>query len=275
MIVDAHCHTFVTSMRIPAFPVDRLLAAMDGAGVERAVLLQGPYYGDCNDYLSFVSREHPDRLVCMAYLDPWSEPRPEALPAGAFRGVKLECSVPTGLLGMHPDARLDDPALEWLWAALDRARLVLTLDLGGPGTASYQTEAVRGIAVAHPGLTIVIAHLGQPSPAALRDSGLRGQWEAQLSLGLLPNVWFDTAALPSYYRREPYPWPGAADVLKRASERIGAGKLLWGTDIPGLLQYGEYARLREHVERALAALPGPQRERVFGGNARRIYFEDR
>ena len=280
MIIDAHCHTFVTSMRIPAFPVDRLLADMDGAGVDRAVLLQGPYYGDCNDYLSFVCREHPDRLTCMAYLDPWAEPRPSELPAslsagipdGGFRGVKLECSVPTGLLGMHPNARLNDPALEWLWSGLEQARRVLTLDLGGTGTASYQTDAVRGIAVGHPDLTIVIAHLGQPSPSVIRDSTLRGQWEAQISLGLLPNVWFDTAALPAYYRREPFPWPGAAEALKRAAELIGAGKLLWGTDIPGLLQYAEYARLREHVERAFAAFPGSQRDLVFGGNARRIYF---
>ena len=276
MIVDAHCHTFVTSMRIPAFPVDRLLAAMDGAGVDRAVLLQGPYYGDCNDYVSFVGREHADRLACMAYLDPWAEPRPAALPPplpnGVFRGVKLECSVPTGLLGIHPNARLDDPALAWLWPTLQQAGLVLTLDLGGPGTASYQTEAVRGIAASHPALTMVVAHLGQPSPAVFRDSALRASWEGQLSLGLLPNVWFDTAALPAYYRREPFPWPGAAEALHRAADLIGARKLLWGTDIPGLLQYGEYARLREHVERAFASFPSHERDLVFGGNASRIYF---
>ncbi len=249
---------------------------MDGAGVDRAVLLQGPYYGDCNSYVASVCQTHGHRLVGMAYLDPWSEGArqrfDELAGTGSFRGVKLECSVPTGLLAVHPKARLDEPGLRWLWVGLEERRLVLTLDLGGPGTASYQRQAVRGIARAHPRLWIVIAHLGQPSSAVLRDTALRGAWEAQLSLGSLPNVWFDTAALPAYYRREGFPWPGATEALALALRRIGAGKLLWGTDIPGLLEYAEYPKLREHVEQALVGLSPAERELVFGGNAGRIYF---
>jgi predicted TIM-barrel fold metal-dependent hydrolase len=278
MFVDSHCHTFVTNLSLSEFPVELLLTAMDRVGVERGVVLQGPYYGDGNAYVASVCRVHADRLAAMAYLDPWVQGAQERLKSlmdqGVFRGLKLECSVPTGLLGLHPHARLDAPEVSWLWGALERNGWMLTVDLGGPGTASYQTAAVEAIAQAHPRLQVVIAHLGQPSAAVREDRAMRALWEEQLSLGVLANVWFDTAALPAFYRGEGFPWPGAGAALREAVARIGAGKLLWGSDIPGLLEHAAYPRLLEYAQEALSALGEEERARIFGENAARIYFRE-
>ena len=123
---------------------------MNWAGVDKAVLLQGPFYGDQNAVVLDAVTRFPDRFIGAAYFDPWDD-NPgkklgEILSAGKFRALKLECTEPTGLCGIHPDARLDDPRLAPLWDQLEASGLVLVVDLGTVGTRSYQTAAIRMIA---------------------------------------------------------------------------------------------------------------------------------
>src|SRR5258706_15136743 len=51
------------------FTPEMLLEFMDLAGVDRAVLLQGPFYGDMNEYVLQAVRRWPRRLIGAAYLD--------------------------------------------------------------------------------------------------------------------------------------------------------------------------------------------------------------
>jgi predicted TIM-barrel fold metal-dependent hydrolase len=286
MIVDAHTHVFrrlqgrIASGRVTglawgrarvaeneiqllppfcprtSFPPEALVAQMNWAGVDKAVLLQGPFYGDQNSVVLDALTRFPDRFFGAAYLDPWdSNPRKmlgRIVAAGKFCAVKLECTEPTGLCGLHPEAQLDDPSLAWLWEALEASGLVLVVDLGTVGTRSYQTAAIRWIAERHRRLRIVIPHLAQITPSVARSRKKRASWEAQIDLGLLPNVWFDCASLPAYLPDEEYPYPSAARFLVRAIERIGPQKVLWGTDLPGLagaMSYPQAVRLaKRHAE---------------------------
>ena len=154
---------------------------MDWAGVDKAVLLQGPYYGDQNSVVADAVTQYPDRFIGAAYFDPWGDNPAqsfgEILRANSFRAIKLECSVPTGLCGIHPDARLDDPRFAAIWDQLEAAGFVLVLDLGTVRSRSYQTEAVRTIAQRHPRLRIVIPHLAQITPS------VAGSHEKRRSLG--------------------------------------------------------------------------------------------
>jgi len=107
--------------------------------------------------------------------------------------------------------RLDDECVAWLWPEMEHRRLVLVLDLGRVGSSSYQTALVEKIARSHPRLKIVIAHLGQPTVHVDKDPRLISLWEQQVSLGMLPNVWFDLSALPAKTQDEPIPIQAAAD----------------------------------------------------------------
>ncbi|MEW6749755.1 MAG: amidohydrolase family protein [Candidatus Latescibacterota bacterium] len=259
-----------------AFSPAWLLAGMTAAGVERAVLLQGPLYGECNDFAVQAVRAYPGRLAAQAYLDPWVagwEERLEAiLQEEAFRGVKIEFSVPAGLGGLHPGARLDEAHLEPLWGALERGGRVLTLDLGAVGTATYQTDAVRRLAAGHPGLSVVICHLGQPGPAVLAEAARRREWVAQVRLGQLASVYFDTATLPVFFRDQGDPFPGCREVLRRAVDLVGPEKVLWGTDAPGALTLCPYERYAELARLHTDFLPPAQQEQILSANARRVYF---
>ena len=258
-----------------AYSPGQLLANMDWAGVERAVLLQGPLYGECNSYVLDALEKYPERLLGAAYFDPWmAESRQKfesTLAAPGYCAVKLECSVSSGLCGIHPEARLDSPDLDWLWQELEKRGLILVLDLGGIGSRSYQTEAVRTIAIRQPSLKVVVAHLGQPRPEAETEPKLWKLWEEQVDLGLLPNIWFDCASLVAFVNEEGYPFPSVERYLRVAVERIGAHKIMWGTDQPGTLLHATYRQYVELAKIHTAFLSMGDQALILGENAIHVY----
>ena len=260
--------------------VEMLATHMAWAGVDKVVLLQGPFYGACDSYVEAAVRQYPDRLLGAVYLDPWESDwrlKLEDLAAGnVFRAVKIEFSEATGLCGLHPEARLDDPLLGGLWEWLERAGWTLTVDLGAVGSRSYQTAAVRSLAERHSRLKIVVPHLGQPSPQLETDADLRQLWLEQIDLGLLANVWFDTSALPAYMSAQEYfPFPSAEQYLRIAIQRIGPRKIMWGSDIPGLLVYATYQQLAQLAHMHTQFLAPVDRDRVLFENALEVYWSEK
>lgn len=263
--------------RVVSHTPEMLIRAMDWAGVQRAVLLQGPFYGACNDYAAEAVAHHPDRLLAAAYFDAWSDDAAGELDrivsSGAFSAVKIEMSEETGLSGLRRDIQLADPRLAPLWRRLEEERLVLTLDLGKIGHRSYQTDAVCGIAKSFPRLRFVIAHLAQPSPKIFTDETTADLWRAQIGLGRLSNVWFDTASLVSYFPAEVYPFPSAARVLEEAVSIIGANKVMWGSDTPSSYQVMTYPQLVDHFQSQIGFLGHRDRALICGETALEVYCD--
>lgn len=261
--------------RTTSFPTEALLASMDWAGVNAAMLLQGPFYGDQNREVLDAAEKFPDRFRSAAFLDPWVNGAREAFAqmasSGKFHALKLECSVPAGFCGLHPHARLDAPELRWLWEELERRRLVLVLDLGAVGSLSYQTRAVREIAATHPRLKIVIPHLAQIRPEVVASPELLQRWCDQIDLGRLPNVWFDSASLPAYCDAEGYPYPSVGEFLRRAVDRIGPSRILWGSDVPGVLAQCSYRQLVELGDLHSRFLTPEEQRLYLGETARSVY----
>jgi len=255
------------------FPPEVALDYLDWAGVERAVLLQGSFYGECNAAVARAVRQWPDRFTGAAFVDPRG-PNPQAAlrrrANEGFRILKFELSAGTGFLGLYPDLRLDEPAFVDLYALAAELGFTITLDLGAPGSPSYQTAAVEALARRHPATRLVIAHLAQP-PLGDPSPDKQTAWEAQLDLGRLPNVWFDLSALPFFASPEEYPWPSAIIAVQRAAALIGADRLMWGTDAPGTLAGATYQQLLAWVSRHCDFLDPDQRAAVLGGTAAEVY----
>jgi predicted TIM-barrel fold metal-dependent hydrolase len=111
-----------------------------------------------------------------------------------------------------------------------------------------------GLARAHPGTTFILAHFGG-------GLALRGAPDGS---PLPENLYFDTAASPLLYDPQ---------VHRRAVERAGADRVLYGSDYP-LLLYPRTTRepgfgmLIAEIE--AAGLAPRDRAQVMGGNLRRI-----
>lgn len=260
-----------------AFPAEALMAQTDWAGVERAVLLQGPFYGELDSYVASAVRKRPERFVGAFAPDPLAGDAKsrfrQSVDEHGLRIVKFEMTEATGLCGRYRDLRIDAPEFSWIFEAAQREGLVVTFDLGSIGSRSYQTEAVEAIAERYPELQIVIAHLAQP-PLRDPDNGkLNAEWRRQLLLGRRANVAFDLAALPVYADPiDEYPYHGAQEYIRRAVDLIGAEKLMWGSDVPGLLTSGSYPQLLNYLRRHCDFLSDEEMAGVLGGNALRVYW---
>ncbi|MFQ5857651.1 MAG: amidohydrolase family protein [Anaerolineae bacterium] len=258
-----------------SFPPEVLLENMDWAGVDKAILLQGPFYGEVNEYVWRAVKQWPDRFIGAGYVDPRSHDASETFrrvtDEFGFRIIKFELSETAGLTGLYSDLRIDEEPMAWVWEEAERRGMVVTLDLGAVGSKSYQTHAVRNILDRHPKLKIVIAHLAQPPINKGHDEQLDRLWQDQVLLARNPNVWFDLSALPAYSSAEDYPYPTARQYIRRAVEMVGAERIMWGTDVPGLLIYATYPQLLDLVARYCDFLSHSDLARILGGNAWQIY----
>ena len=255
---------------------EMLIENMKIAKVEKAVLLQGPFYGECNGYVSKAVKKFPGKFAASAYMDPWDRNAKEQfnkiVKEKVFSAIKLECSENTGLFGLHKDISLVDESVQWLWEEMEQQNFVLVLDLGPIGSSSYQTMKVEEIARRHSNLKIVIAHLAQPEYGMQKNEEKYEKWLEQIDIGRMDNVWFDTAALPEHFSYEPYPYEQAMGFFKISIDRIGADKILWGTDTPGLLNRASYSQLISLSDIFTCPLNHLDKEKIKYGNAYNLYF---
>ena len=124
-----------------------LIAEMDAQGVEKAVLLQGNYYGFQNLATWEAMQKYPDRLTGAAMYDPYARGK-DAVRAHLFErlgfsAVKFECSVGSGLMALHPELRFDDPVMDDAIGYAAEQGHVIILDIGKCQSPSWQIEAVR------------------------------------------------------------------------------------------------------------------------------------
>jgi predicted TIM-barrel fold metal-dependent hydrolase len=257
------------------FPAEILIEYMNAAKVDRAVLMQGPLYGDMNDYYAEVLKRWPDRFLGVALVDPMDRRGPDLLDRlihqQGFKAVKLEMTDSLGLCSRYPDFKLTNPDFAWLWKTMNEARLSITLDLGLTTDRSYQSNELRELIHSYPDVRWIIAHLSQPKNRMLAEPALEIPWREQVLLARNSNVWLDLSALPHHLPEGDYPFTGVDTFVRKALDLVGADRLLWGTDAPGMLWMLTYQQMLDVVRLHCSCLNDDQRRLVLGENALRAY----
>lgn len=245
------------------------LAAMDRCGVRKAVLLQGHYMGFQNLYSLDAQDRYPDRFRAAVSYDPWSRDKDkirdylvEQRGAGI---VKFELSTGSGLMCNHPTFAIDSEAMREEFDYCDAHGVICVLDIGKCGSESWKPEAVRRVCLAHPGMKFVICHLLAPS-VSTAEKALE-----KLRLLVLPNVWFDLAALPHNMAPDKYPYPAAAALVRRAADIVGTDRILFGSDFPSTLKDDSYEHLIGFI-RDSEEFSEEEKKAILCGNAEAVYF---
>lgn len=230
---------------------ETLLLQLDLAGVERAVLVPPSWEGERNDLALAAAASSPGRFGVMGRLSLTDPASRDLLPAWREQ---------PGMLGMrftfhnqHNRHLLTDGSAGWLWPAAERAGIPLMVLV--PGSLS---ELDR-IAQAHPGLKLVIDHVGvslRPNTPSVWD-----ELPAVCALARHPNVAVKASGMP-HWSQQPYPFADMGPHLERLFQAFGPRRMFWGTDLTRMpCTYYECIHMfTEH----LAWLKGEDLEGVMG-----------
>jgi predicted TIM-barrel fold metal-dependent hydrolase len=229
------------------FSAADLIAEMDAAGVDRAILVPPSWEGDRNDLALAAAARHPERFAVMGRppldrrdaLDRWREQK-------GMLGIRVTIS------GVGAKELFTTPEGDWLWRAAERNALPAMVSVPG------MLAALRAVAERHPGMRFVIDHL-----ALARDAKDEAAFDLPglTALARLPNVAAKASAVPRY-SSEPYPYRRMHEPLRRVFEAFGPGRFFWGTDMTGIpCSYRQAVRL---FTEELSWLSGRDRDRVMG-----------
>ncbi len=248
---------------------EALIAEMDENGVDKAVLLQGQFFGFQNEYTAEAVRKYPSRFVGAASYDMFCR-RAEDIKRHlfgelGFKIVKFEVSDGSGLMAYRPAFALDGEEMTREYAYAADHGLTVVVDIGRPGSCCWQPEALASAAKRFSSLTFVVCHLLAPRPG---DGELLKSALGRLAL---PNVYFDLASLPTNQRPKVFPYPSAVEHLKTAKAVVGADRLMFGTDMPSNLCRDSYAHLKDYIAEGGVFTP-EELSLIFRKTAERVYF---
>ncbi len=248
---------------------EALLRVMDEHGVDKAVLLQGNYFGFQNLYTYEAVRAYPDRFAGAASYDPFSA-QAEKIKAHlfdelGFKIVKFEVSSGSGLMANHPPVDLDGEVMHQCYRHAADRDLIFVIDIGKPHSVSWQVDALGRAIARYPEMRFVVCHLLSPQ---LGDGELLKRSLEKLAL---PNVWFDLAALCLNSKPETFPYPTARGYVRDAADIVGADRLLWGSDMPSAMTRDSYRHFIDFIAEH-PALSGKDREKILHDNAEKLFF---
>lgn len=260
------------------FTSDVLLEYMDLAKVNKAVLLQAPFYGEMNHYIKEVINKYPDKFTGAAYIDLWEKDSIKSfyhiIEILKFKVIKIEFSSKTGFSSFYPGIKINDKKLDWFWTECEKRNIIVILDLGAVGAPSYQTKNIKSILHDNPDIKIIISHLAQPPLNEENNINKIKLWKEQLLLAKNPGIYFDLAVLPSCISYEDYPYPKTRNFIYEALKNVGADKMIWGSDIPGLFNYVTYSKYIKFFQK-YCNFSKNDLDKIMGKNAFELFFKNR
>src|SRR4030095_3831872 len=200
-----------------------LLREMDGAGVQRCVLVPPTWENDRNDPSLEAARLHPDRFAVMGRIK-LTAPQSRELMATwknqpHMLGVRMVFNQ-----GRSKDWLVDGTA-DWFWDAAER------YDVPVMAFAPNTVPKLGEVAERHPGLRMIVDHMGLSS--ALRGKSLEPAVVNIIKLARLPNVAVKVSALLCYVA-EAYPFRTVHPLVRRVVDAFGPRRCFWGTDLSHL-----------------------------------------
>lgn len=248
LIIDCHTHMGPWfNFNIPKDPwAEGMMTAMDTCGIRQAIC--APHVGIATDYrwanriIEDVVNQYPARFAGYATVNP-NYPEPEVL-------EELERAVVSGRLcaiKMHPATHqypADGPGYRAAWAFANERRLPVLVHTWESARECHPLMFVP-LGQNFPNVPILLGHTG--GSAGGMDQALEAavQWE---------NLYLDlTASLNPY------------GMLERLVQRVGADRVLFGTDVPFLDCRAKIGYI------ACARIPDDDKRKILGLNTKRLF----
>jgi predicted TIM-barrel fold metal-dependent hydrolase len=238
---------------------EKLVATLDAAGVEKAVLVQyASVHGYDNSYVVDTAARWPDRFVAVCAIDPaaadaadqasyWAEERGAA-------GLRIGRPAPAA-----PPAWVECPAV---WRRAGALGLPLCVHFL-PGAFLEAVQRTRAMMERFPDVRVVLDHVANPPWA-----------EGPPLYGLAPvlelahlNLVLKLATVN--LERLDAAGVDPATVLRILVDRFGADRIMWGSDAPNTP--GVYSEMVGRMRAVIAGLPALDQAAIMSGTARSVY----
>ena len=226
-ITDSQVHIFGPGMEEQAARVGQqplqahqVLAGMDEAGVDRAVVVAGGSHG--NQVALDAARGNPARFAVMGGI---SLNKPES------RELITTWRQQPGMLGVRlsfppwRESWLKDRTADWIWPAA--GALGIPVMVWPP----EQVDELARVAETWPEVKIIVDHLGLY--VDVRDAEVGEKLPPLLDLARFDNVSVKVSALPCH-STEDYPYRNLHPYLRQVLDAFGPQRCYWGTDLTRL-----------------------------------------
>ncbi len=238
---------------LPPFMIDGrntaevFLSNMDYARVSAAVVVQEIIDGNQDEYLSEVQTRYPSRFLCCSLLT-----SPDATITGQLGGVAM------------PGHRINRSLHDFipLFRQMEADGKILSMCLGDD---EHQIGEMREVIQECSDLRIAIGHFGMATTPG---------WKSQILLARYKNVMIESGGITWLFNGNGYPFPDAADAIRKAADMVGMDKLMWGSDYPRTITAITYRMSYDFVVKT-NLLTHQEKAQFLGTNAIRFYGFDK
>lgn len=248
---------------------DILLEYMDWCSIEKGIIMSNPYYGYFNEYVKEAVLKHPERLKGVALVDVLkgkeaADELEKIYQEGVLFGMAFETA---NTFMMRPEAHLNDSFMEPIWQCMNA--------YGQPAFIHMFTksdiEDVEILSKNYPKIRFILCHIGADAVWGVNAGSdcIVRLYEIAASR---ENVFVDLSSVPDYLD-EDYPFPTSVRRIQDTWNKIGAQKMLWASDYPGMLTQATYNQLINMVLKECREIPMKDKELIMGLNANHLLFE--
>lgn len=284
---DVNGETYVKQALPPwvdhlTFNVYNLVAEMDYAGVDMALLHRTPYMSKSNEFIADCVNAHPDRIQGLAYIEEW-------LIASETDVCIAKLDHAINELGLHGyqfmphhidiyglERNWDGPEFKPFWDVAASLNIPIFFTLGADDYTGYLVEMqrLRLWMERYPNVTVVQTH------------GFNWRLFSDDKRLEIPDEVFEVAPIdnPRYHvqllfavflqRLWDYPLSQVLPTMEKMYERIGPEKLIWGTDIPVSLLWLTYHQNLDYLRSYCDFIPSTDMDLILGDNMARIMNVD-
>ena len=268
LIVDTHLHCFAGADD-PRFPYherapyrpreaatpEHLLACMDAAGVDYAIVVHPEPYQDDHRYLEHCLTVGKSRLkgTCLVFAD-----RPGSV--ARLPGLAERLDVVTVRIHAYAPDRLPpfgSAELRHLWSEATRLGLAVQLHFEPRYAVGFE-PLIKEFS----DTTVIIDHLGRPMQGTPAEHAVVLRW------GELKNTIMKISAIPD---QRSYPHRDVRPIIRSLSEAYGADRMIYGGGFGAGATGASYRRARESARSYIDHLSVADRQKILGGTAARLF----
>jgi L-fuconolactonase len=275
-VIDIHPHIIADdAARYPLAPLgghqsdwsrtrpvtaERMIAAMDEAGVQKAALVQASTcYGHDNSYVADAVAAHLHRFTGVFSVDVLAPDAPERMRYWHDRkltGLRLFTFGSTMAEQAH---WLDDPKSYPAWACAGELGLSICLQMSAKAIPQARAMAER-----FPNVRIVLDHCARP---VLDDGPPYAAAASLFALASLPNIYLKLT--PRIFAEARRGKATPETFFAKLVAEFGAQRLAWGSNYPS--SEGTLPALLKTARESLASLPQADRDWIFAKTAQALY----